>query len=68
LKNIFDPFFTTKAVGEGTGLGLSTSHGVIVRHGGAIVVDSTPARGTTFTITIPLDAKPISTDVSEARA
>jgi len=68
LKNIFDPFFTTKPVGEGTGLGLSISHGVIVRHGGAIVVDSTPTRGTTFTITIPVDAKPISTDLSEARA
>lgn len=68
LKNIFDPFFTTKPVGEGTGLGLSISHGVIVRHGGAIVVDSTPAGGTTFTITMPVDAKPISTDVTEARA
>src|SRR5947209_8112686 len=68
LKNIFNPFFTTKPVGEGTGLGLSISHGVIVRHGGAVVVDSTPARGTTFTITIPVDAKPISTDLSEARA
>ena len=68
LRNIFNPFFTTKPVGEGTGLGLSISHGVIVRHGGAVVVDSTPARGTTFTITIPVDAKPISTNVSEACA
>jgi len=66
LKKIFDPFFTTKPVGEGTGLGLSISHGVIVRHGGTIVVDSAPSQGTTFTITIPIDAKPISTDVSEA--
>ena len=65
LKNIFDPFFTTKPVGEGTGLGLSISHGVIVRHGGAIVVDSTLARGATFTITIPVDAKLI--DASEVR-
>ena len=68
LKNIFNPFFTTKPVGEGTGLGLSISHGVIVRHGGTVVVASTPAQGTTFTITIPVDAKPISTDVSEACA
>ena len=68
LRNIFNPFFTTKPVGEGTGLGLSISHGVIVRHGGAVVVDSTPARGTTFTITIPVDAKPVSTNVSEACA
>src|SRR5437660_1231052 len=68
LKNIFNPFFTTKPVGEGTGLGLSISHGVIVRHGGTVVVASTPARGTTFTITIPVDAKPISTNVSEACA
>src|SRR5438270_2025035 len=68
LRNIFNPFFTTKPVGEGTGLGLSISHGVIVRHGGAVVVDSTPARGTTFTITIPVDAKPVATNVSEACA
>jgi two-component system NtrC family sensor kinase len=54
VKKIFDPFFTTKPVGEGTGLGLSISYGIIERHGGAIEVDSTPGRGTTFTTLIPI--------------
>jgi two-component system NtrC family sensor kinase len=57
LKSIFDPFFTTKPVGEGTGLGLSISHGIIERHGGTIAVDNTPGVGTTFTITLPVDAE-----------
>ncbi|HMG76616.1 MAG TPA: ATP-binding protein [Pyrinomonadaceae bacterium] len=56
LKKIFDPFFTTKPVGEGTGLGLSISHGIIERHGGKIEVESTPSKGTTFTISLPIDA------------
>ena len=57
LKKIFDPFFTTKRVGEGTGLGLSITYGIIERHGGSINVESRHGEGTTFTITIPIDAR-----------
>jgi signal transduction histidine kinase len=57
LKKIFDPFFTTKPIGEGTGLGLSISHGIIQRHGGKIEVESATGQGTTFTISLPVDAE-----------
>lgn len=53
LDKIFDPFFTSKDVGQGTGLGLAVSYGIIERHGGTITVESTPGEGTTFTITLP---------------
>ena len=59
VKRIFDPFFTTKPVGEGTGLGLSISHSIIQRHGGKIEVKSAPGKGTTFTICIPVNPKPL---------
>jgi signal transduction histidine kinase len=55
---LFDPFFTTKPVGQGTGLGLSLSHGIIERHGGRIQVESAPGEGTSFVIDLPLDATP----------
>ena len=58
LDKIFDPFFTTKPIGDGTGLGLSITHGVIERHGGFIKVESRINQGTTFRVTIPVDAKP----------
>ncbi len=56
LDRIFDPFFTTKPEVSGTGLGLSVSLGIVESHGGRIDVETAPAKGTTFTVTLP--AKP----------
>ena len=54
LSRIYDPFFTTKATGQGTGLGLSVTYGVVQDHRGAIECDSDPGQGTRFTLTLPL--------------
>jgi two-component system, NtrC family, sensor kinase len=54
INKIFDPFFTTKPTGEGTGLGLSVSYGIIKNHGGDIHVESKRGAGTTFTLTLPV--------------
>ncbi len=52
-ENIFEAFFTTKEMGEGMGLGLSISAGIIQDHGGKIQVESRPGKGTTFFIRLP---------------
>jgi signal transduction histidine kinase len=57
LDRIFDPFFTTKEVGEGTGLGLSICFSIVERHGGTIRAYSRPREGTTFTVTLPIEAE-----------
>jgi signal transduction histidine kinase len=56
LPRIFDPFFTTKPIGEGTGLGLAVTYGIIREHGGSIQVESQPGRGSLFRARLPLRA------------
>ena len=62
IGKIFEPFFTTKQIGEGTGLGLSVTYGIVKMHYGNITVDSNTdpsegPRGTTFTVTLPRNGK-----------
>jgi PAS domain S-box-containing protein len=54
LQRVFEPFFTTKPAGDGTGLGLSVSYGIVEAHGGVITVESAPGQGTSFRIVLPV--------------
>ncbi len=62
-KKIFDPFFSAKHFG-GTGLGLSTSYGIITKHGGRIDVESEEGMGSTFTICLPMTTEAICQEVT----
>ncbi len=56
LPYIFDPFYSTKGA-KGTGIGLAVSYGIVAKHGGEITVQSTPGKGTTFSIFLPVATK-----------
>jgi two-component system sensor histidine kinase HupT/HoxJ len=53
ISHIFEPFFTTKRVGEGTGLGLWISYGIVREHGGELVAANDPEGGATFSFVLP---------------
>lgn len=65
LERVFDPFFTTKAVGQGTGLGLSTTLAIVRSHGGFMQVYSEPGQGTRFCVYLPLPADAATGDAPE---
>ena len=54
MGRIFDPYFTTKGTGKGTGLGLAVSYGIVKKHGGQIQAVSSPGRGSTFHVYLPV--------------
>lgn len=57
LPHLFEPFFTTKEESKGVGLGLAIAYGIVQQHGGDIEVRSTPQKGTTFTVSLPEEAR-----------
>jgi two-component system cell cycle sensor histidine kinase/response regulator CckA len=68
VQQAMEPFFTTKPLGQGTGLGLATSYGIIKQAGGELIIDSPPGRGTTIHLYLPASDQPVDTSGQAASA
>lgn len=68
MAKVRDPFFTTKAVGKGTGLGLSIVDQIVSSHGGELLIESQPGKGTTVTIVLPVLARVSAEEIDEQAA
>jgi signal transduction histidine kinase len=66
MAHVFEPFFTTREVGDGTGLGLSVVHGIVVSMGGSIAVQSKPGAGATFSVYLPEAAQAVGQHMPQA--
>jgi two-component system cell cycle sensor histidine kinase/response regulator CckA len=67
-ERAFEPFFTTKETGKGTGLGLASVYGIVKRHQGAIYLDTSPGRGTSFHVLLPAASAPDASAVEDDSA
>ena len=67
-NRLFEPFVTTRPVGQGTGLGLATTYGIVAQHGGAVLVASVADRGTSFRIVLPYTSHSGPFEIPDARA
>jgi PAS domain S-box-containing protein len=63
----FEPFYTTKEVGKGTGLGLSVSYGILSKIHGSMMIESTPGKGASFLLTLPVDYRTLHTQGTEQK-